>query len=105
MQGARGARACVRARHGTRPIDANERYARSPQGKEMRPVPQPSSNAAATMAGEIPPERHIAFAERPRILPVIERRVVVPAFVASGTAGAELLALGFGFGLRALSLD
>ena len=33
------------------------------------------------MEGKVPPEGYIAFAERPRILPVVKRRVVVPAFV------------------------
>ena len=39
-------------------------------------------NTAAAVQREIPPEGHVALAERPRILPVVERRVVVPAFVA-----------------------
>ena len=34
------------------------------------------------MQRQIPPEGHVALAKRPRILPVVERRVVVPAFVA-----------------------
>ena len=62
----------------------------------MRPVPQPSSKTRPPQWRARFRQKHIAFAERPRILPVIERRIVVPAFVASGTAGAELLALGFG---------
>ena len=36
---------------------------------------------ATTVQRQIPPEGHVALAERPRIFPVIERRVVVPALV------------------------
>ena len=89
------------ARRGSTRVRARARLDRSmptsdmparPRGKEMRPVP-------ATIQTR-PPQWRARFrqngtlAERPRILPVIERRR--PAFVASGTAGAELLALGFG---------
>ena len=54
-------------------------------GSEMRPVPHPSSSTGpSASSGDAPPERHVAAAERPRVLPVVERRVLVPAFPAFG---------------------
>ena len=37
---------------------------------------------AASVQGKIPPERHISPTQCLRILPVVERRVDIPAFVA-----------------------
>ena len=52
-------------------------------GSETRPVPQPSSRTGPSRSQrDAAPERHVAAAERPRVLPVVERRVLVPALPA-----------------------
>ena len=54
-------------------------------GSETRPVPQPSSSTGPRDRGATPlPERHVAPAERLRVLPVVERRVLVPASQPAG---------------------
>ena len=59
-------------------------------GSEMRPVPQPSSSTAPSAPErDATPERHVAPAERPRVLPVVERRVLVPAFPALASLRAH----------------
>ena len=62
-----------------------------PSGRAMRPVPQPElQHRAAGLQRQVAPERHVTPAERPRVLPVVERRVVVPAFVAFGLDAGRL---------------
>src|SRR5687767_9461707 len=39
-------------------------------------------HGTAGLGCEVPPERHVTPAERARVLPVVERRVLVPALVA-----------------------
>ena len=52
-------------------------------GSETRPVPQPSSSTGPSrLRGDAAPERDVATAERLRVLPVVERRVLVPALPA-----------------------
>ena len=56
-------------------------------GTAMRPVPQPSSSTGPSCAGGQPlPERDVAPRDGLRVLPVVERRVVVPAVPAFGHA-------------------
>ena len=84
--GTRAGRQPPRAPAGTRehrrgPIDAGDRQTRAGQRHSRRPVPQPSSSTGApSRAARPPPERDVPPAERARVLPVVERRVVVPAF-------------------------
>ena len=61
----------------------------SDQCRSRAPAP------AAAVERKIPPERDVALAERPRILPVVERRVVVPAFVALLGDGRPVALTGF----------
>ena len=52
-------------------------------GMVTRPVPQPSSRTGPfARAAMRSPETHVAAIERLRVLPVVEGRVVVPAFPA-----------------------
>ena len=72
--------------HRRRAIDANERDTSPGQGKrDAAGAATELEDGPAGVQGEIPPERHIAPAQRLRILPVIERGVVVPAFEAFHT--------------------
>ncbi len=68
--------------HALRSIDAHERHARLAQ-RQRDPAGAASQfeNRTAGLQREIPPEGHIAPSQRARVLPVIERRVVVPPFV------------------------
>ena len=69
--------------HRCRTIDADEidAGARERQGDAARTAAE-LQHRTAGVQGQVPPERHITPAECLRILPVVERRVVVPAFVA-----------------------
>ncbi len=79
------ARASIGADRSTPTTDTPAR----PSGSEMRPVPQPEFQQAPTVVQrQRPPERHVAPPEGPGVLPVVERRVFVPALVAFG-AGAR----------------
>ena len=72
-----------KCQHRRRSIDADQRNtgARERKGDPAGAAAQ-LQHGAAGIQGEIPPERHVAAAQGLRILPVVERRVVVPAFVA-----------------------
>jgi hypothetical protein len=69
--------------HRCRPIDANQRNAGARE-REGDPAGAAAKlqDRTAGIQREIPPERYVAAAKGLRILPVVERRVVVPAFVA-----------------------
>ena len=73
--------AAPRAReHRRGSVDADERTPARASGSEMRPVPQPSSSTGPrACSGDVAPERHVAPAERPGVLPVVERRVRRPS--------------------------
>src|SRR5439155_6669061 len=75
-----GSPSCTRE-HGRRPIDTDETNARTCEGQRHAAGSTTElEHASICRRGQTPPERHIAAAERPRILPVVERRVFVPAF-------------------------
>src|SRR5262249_6107108 len=67
--------------HGSRSIDADQRHASTSQRERDATCPASKlEDAAARIQRDVAPERHVAAAERPCILPVVEGRVVVPAF-------------------------
>ena len=69
--------------HRRRAIDADDRHAGARHRHSTRPVPQPSSRTRPSAPGrQAAPERDVAAAERARVLPVVERRVLVPALPA-----------------------
>ena len=60
-------------------IDADERYARSPQRqRDATRSATKLEDGTAAVKRNVSPEGHVALAECARILPVVERRVVVP---------------------------
>src|ERR1051325_3439592 len=74
-------RTCAR-QHRLGSIDADQRDARAT--KRQRNASRPASELEHRTAGvnrQIAPEGHVTPAERARVLPVVERRVLVPAFV------------------------
>ena len=67
--------------HGTRAIDPHQRHAGP--AERQRDAARAASELQHRTAGLLrqrAPERDIAPPERPRVLPVVERRIVVPAF-------------------------
>ena len=71
--------------HCIRSIDANDVRASASEWKRNATRAAAKFQHAPTgIHREIAPERHVATAECSRVLPVVERRVVVPAFPAFG---------------------
>src|SRR5262245_24089357 len=71
----------IEHRRGT--IDTNELDSGAREGKRdaARTATQ-LQYLAAGVQGKVPPERYVAPPQRLRIFPVVERRVIVPAFMA-----------------------
>jgi hypothetical protein len=69
--------------HGSGASDSDEPHARAPEGqRDAARAASELQHPAAGVERQVPPERDVAAAERARVLPVVERRVVVPAFPA-----------------------
>src|SRR5205823_14199268 len=67
--------------HRRRPIDADDVDARARErDRDASGTATELEYAAAGAGGETPPERNVAAAERLRVLPVVEARVLVPPF-------------------------
>ena len=77
----------ARARqHRRRPIDADERHAGAAERqRDAAGAAAELEHRPAGLQRQVAPERHVAPAERARVLPVVERRVLVPAFVTFGS--------------------
>src|SRR5688572_16741608 len=68
--------------HRRRAIDPDETEPGPANGDRYTPgTAAKLENRPGRARREVPPERHIATTKSPGILPVVERRVVVPAFV------------------------
>src|SRR5205814_3932430 len=69
--------------HRRRAIDTNQTHAR-PYERQKNPARSASKleDRSVGLEGDAAPERHVATPKRPRVLPVVERRVVVPALPA-----------------------
>ena len=66
--------------HRRRPIDPDDMNAGARDGKRDAPgAAAEFEDGAARPRGQARPERHVAPADRARVLPVVERRVLVPA--------------------------
>src|SRR5688500_12497330 len=69
--------------HRRRAIDPDETDARTAdRNRDAAGAAAKLQHRAGGTRGKVPPEGHVAAAERSCVLPVVERRVVVPAFVA-----------------------
>ena len=69
--------------HRRGPIDADQVSARAPERQgDAAGATSELESWAPRVQGKLTPERNVAPAERTGILPVIERRVVIPSFPA-----------------------
>src|SRR5882762_5692422 len=84
------------AEHRLRSIDAHDRDPGPAERNRDAPRSAPKfENRSAGLQGQVAPEGNVASAHRSRVLPIVERRVVVPAFVSFGqwqlpTANSQL---------------